>query len=125
MASPSLAQFEGEKYLSLETFKKSGQGVPTPVWFVLANGAFYAYTEAGSWKVKRIRNNPRVRIAPCDMRGNVTGEWVDAAARPLDAANAKRADDLLNRKYGLMKRILNFLAKLRGHERASFAIELD
>src|SRR5437868_1166645 len=60
VADPTLARFDGQKYISLETFKKSGQGVRTPVWFVLHNSAFYAYTEADSGKVKRIRNNPRV-----------------------------------------------------------------
>ena len=63
MPDPKLAQFGAQKYISLETFKKNGQGVKTPVWFVLQNDAFYVYTEADSWKVKRIRNNPRVRVA--------------------------------------------------------------
>jgi hypothetical protein len=58
------------------------------------------------------------------MRGNLKGEWVDATARLLDDAESRRADDLLNRKYGWMKRTLNFLAKLRGHKRAAFAIEI-
>ena len=61
---------ERAKYLSLETFRKSGQGVPTPVWFVQDGPALYISTEGSSGKVKRIRNNARVRIAPCDMWGN-------------------------------------------------------
>jgi hypothetical protein len=59
------------------------------------------------------------------MRGNLKGEWADASARLLDAEEAKHADNLLNQKYGLSKRILNFFAKLRGHKRAAFAITLD
>ena len=70
MGDPKLAQFVDQKYISLETFKKNGQGVKTPVWFVLHNDAFYVYTEADSWKVKRIHNNPRVRVAVCNIRGN-------------------------------------------------------
>jgi hypothetical protein len=59
------------------------------------------------------------------MRGAVKGEWVAATARRLGEAESRRANQLLNRKYGWAKRILNFLAKIRGHERAAFAIKLD
>ncbi len=120
-----LAQFANQKYLNLESFRKNGQGVRTPLWFVEDDGTLYFYTVAHSYKVKRILNNPRVRVAPCDARGKVKGEWVDATARRLDQAEARHADELLNRKYGLFKRTLNFLAKIRGHERAAFAIRLD
>src|SRR5262245_43484392 len=125
MSDDKLAQFANQKYLNLESYRRDGQAVRTPLWFVEDHGALYFYTVASSYKVKRIRNNPRVRIAPCDMRGNIKGEWVDATARRLDPAEARRADDLLNRKYGFAKRALNFLAKIRGHERAAFAIRLD
>lgn len=119
------AQFAGQKYINLETYRKNGQGVKTPVWFAEGDGVFYFYTVADSYKVVRIRNNPKVKIAPCDIRGNLKGDWVDATARLLDTAEASHADSLLNRKYGLSKRILNFLAKLRGHKRAAFAITLN
>jgi uncharacterized protein len=124
MSANKFAQFSDRKYLNLESYRKNGQGVQTPVWFAEGDGVLYFYTEANSYKVKRMGNNPRVRIAPCDLRGKVEGEWVDAAARRLDDAEARHADELLNRKYGWMKRTLNFLAKLRGHQRAAFAIEM-
>jgi PPOX class probable F420-dependent enzyme len=87
------AAFAGHKYLSLETFKKSGDGVKTPVWFAADPSAsldsndakLYVYTIGVSGKVKRVRNNPRVKIAPCDMRGRVLGEWVEARAKRLPA----------------------------------------
>lgn len=122
MNRDALAPFVGEKYLSLETYKKSGDSVRTPVWFAEENGVFYFYTEADSFKVKRIRNNPRVRVAPCDVRGNVKGEWVDGTAQILDEAGAHHTHELLNRKYGLIKRAMDVLARLRGHARASVAI---
>ena len=125
MSNDKLAQFANQKYLNLESYRRDGQGVRTPLWFVEENGALYFYTVAHSYKVKRIRNNPRVRVAPCDMRGKIKGEWIDATARRLDQAEARHANNLLNQKYGLTKRILNFLAKIRGHERAAFAIQLD
>lgn len=125
MPDDKLAQFANQKYLSLESYRKDGGAVRTPLWFVEDNGNLYFYTVAHSYKVKRIRNNPRVRVAPCDIRGNLKGEWAPATARRLDPSETRRADDLLNRKYGLAKRILNFFAKIRGHERAAFVIQPD
>jgi len=125
MSNDNLVQFANRRYLNLESYRKNGQGVRTPLWFVEDDGALYFYTVAHSYKVKRIRNNPRVRVAPCDMRGNLKGDWVAATARRLGEAESRRANELLNRKYGWTKRILNFLAKIRGHERAAFAIQID
>jgi uncharacterized protein len=125
MINDKLAQFANQKYLNLESYRRNGQGVRTPLWFVENDGALYFYTVAHSYKVKRIHNNPRVRVAPCDMRGNLKGDWVAATARRLGEAESRLANELLNRKYGWAKRILNFLAKIRGHERAAFAIKLD
>jgi uncharacterized protein len=123
MNNPNLAQFANQRYFNLESFRKNGQGVRTPLWFAEDHGVFYFYTVAHSFKVKRLANNPRVRIAPCDMRGKVKGEWIEATARRLEGAEAQRADALLNQKYGWQKRILNFMAKLRGHQRAAFAVQ--
>src|SRR5262245_57628979 len=125
MSNDKLAQFANQKYLNLESYLGNAQGARTPLWFVEDDGALYLYTVAHSYKVKRILNTPRVRVAHCDMRGNVKGEWVAATARRLGEAESRRANELLNRKYGWAKRILNFLAKIRGHERAAFAIQLD
>ena len=118
-----LAQFADQNYLNLESYRKRGEAIRTPLWFAQDGDVLYFYTIAHSFKVKRLMNNPRCRIAPCDMRGNLKGDWLDATARPLEPEEAKHADNLLNAKYGLMKRTLNFFARLRGHKRASFAIE--
>ena len=120
-----LAQFANQNYLNMESYRKSGEAIRTPLWFVQDGQVLYFYTVAHSFKVTRLKNNPRCRVAPCDMRGNLKGDWADASARLLDTAEAKHADNLLNQKYGLMKRTLNFFAKLRGHKRAAFAITLD
>src|ERR1035441_6602130 len=82
----AIGQFAQAKYLNLETFRKTGVGVRTPVWFAADPGSrslttFYVYTLPDSGKVKRIRNNAKVRIAPCTMRGDLRGAWVDARAR--------------------------------------------
>jgi uncharacterized protein len=122
MRESTLAHYGGQKYISLETFKKNGQGVKTPVWFVLRNDAFYVYTEADSWKVKRIRNNPRVRVAVCNVRGVVRGEWLDATASFVEGEERLAADKLLDRKY-FLKVIFNFLTKINRHKRAMIKIQ--
>jgi PPOX class probable F420-dependent enzyme len=124
------AAFAGQKYLNLETFKKNGESVKTPVWFAADTAAgldssaakLYIYTIGESGKVKRMRNNPRVRIAPCDMRGNVLGEWVDAHAEIVTGAEAAHGMKLLNKKYFPLKQILGFFASFSSRERLVFAI---
>jgi PPOX class probable F420-dependent enzyme len=124
------AQFDGHKYLNLETFKKNGEGVKTPVWFAgdpatnlaSSDAKLYLYTIGVSGKVKRVRNNPRVRIAPCDMRGNVLGEWVEARAEMVTGEEAARGTQLLNKKYFPWKQLLAFFASFSRRERIVFAL---
>jgi hypothetical protein len=113
MNHQQLAHFIGQQYLNLESFRKNGQAVRTPLWFAEENGEFFIYTLSDTWKVKRIRNNPQVRIAPCDMRGKVKGEWVDAEARILDAAEAEHGQELLRQKYGWKKKIGELVNRFR------------
>ena len=122
MPEPKLAQFGDQKYISLETFKKNGQGAKTPVWFVVHQNAFYLYTKADSWKVKRIRNNPRVRVAVCTMRGDIKGPWLDATASLVEGDERLAADTLLDRKY-FLKVIFNVLSRINRHKRAMIKVE--
>ncbi len=124
------AAFAGHKYLNLETFKKNGEGVKTPVWFVAdasvsldsSDAKLYVYTIGVSGKVKRIRNNNRVRVAPCNARGGLLGEWVDARAEIVSGAEAEQGMQLLNKKYFPWKQLLDFFALFRKRERTVFAI---
>jgi PPOX class probable F420-dependent enzyme len=124
------AAFAGHKYLNLETFKKNGEGVKTPVWFAADPSAsldsseakLYVYTSGVSGKVKRIRNNGRVKIAPCNARGSLRGEWVDARAEIVTGADAEYGDRLLNKKYVPWKQLLNFFASFRHRGRVAFVI---
>jgi len=124
------ASFAGHKYLNLETFKRSGDGVKTPVWFAadpandLASDAarLYAYSMGNSGKVKRIRNNAHVRIAPCGMSGELLGEWVEARAEIVTGAEAEYGNRLLNKKYLPWKQLLNFFASFRRRGREGFVI---
>ena len=123
-----IAQFDKAKYFSLETFRKTGAGVRTPVWFARNPGSprttFYVYTLPDSGKVKRIRNNPKVRIAPCNMRGSVHGAWIDGSARICANDEAQKGQTLLKQKYGLAKRIGDFFSRLRGRTQVVLAIEI-
>ena len=126
----AIGQFAKAKYFSLETFRKTGVGVRTPVWFAedptqRPLTAFYVYTLPDSGKVKRIRNNSKVRIAPCTMRGDLRGAWVDARARLCEGAEVQKGQELLNQKYGLPKRIGDFFSRLRGRVQCVLAIEID
>ena len=76
-----LEQFLKRKYINLETFRRSGESMKTPVWFVQDDKAIYVQTVANSGKVKRIRNNGQVNIAPCLMNGKLVSKWTPALAR--------------------------------------------
>lgn len=95
--------FQGKKYLNLETYRKNGEGVTTPVWFVEHQGQLVIITEAHSGKVKRARNNPQVRVAPCTVNGTLLGDWLPASIHFLPEDQSREMDRLFNRKYGLMK----------------------
>jgi uncharacterized protein len=125
MSREKLAQFKNQKYLNLESYRKNGTPVATPVWFAENDGLIYVYSLANAGKVKRIRNNPRVRVMPCDVRGGPKGAWVDADARIADAETAIRGHQLLNQKYGLLKRIGDVFSKLRKRERAVITIQIN
>jgi PPOX class probable F420-dependent enzyme len=73
MPSQIPAAIHAQKYISLTTFRKTGVGVPTPVWFGEQDGKLYVMTRSDMGKAKRIRNNPQVKVAPCTIRGKVTG----------------------------------------------------
>jgi len=122
MSADATLPFAAHKYISLESFRKNGQGVAVPVWFADENGILYIYSEAASGKIKRIRNNARVRVAPCDMRGGVKGNWVEATARILEDEEARHAEELLKVKYGFQKRLINFFASFRPRPRAYVAV---
>jgi uncharacterized protein len=123
--SDVLSQFANAKYINLETFRKTGVGVRTPVWFAQDPGQpiLYVYSEAGAGKVKRVRNNPKARIAPCDFRGSVKGTWIDAQVRVCNPEEASRGQRLLRQKY-LLKIIGDFFGKMLRHQNAVLAIEL-
>jgi uncharacterized protein len=100
---PIPAEISGQKYISLTTFRKSGPGVRTPLWFAEADGKLYFMTRNDSGKYKRIRNNPKVLVALCTMRGKVTGPDFPATAHILPPDQWPAAKRLLDRKYWLAR----------------------
>ena len=112
-----LDQLTKHQYLNIETFRKSGVSVRTPVWFVQDGDTVFVRTVANSGKVKRIRNNGRVNIAPCKMDGALLGDWFPATAREvIDEDTDQKVDRLLDQKYGLMKKMFTMTSALQGRK---------
>jgi PPOX class probable F420-dependent enzyme len=100
-------------YVSLVTYKKDGTAVATPVWASTDGVRLYVWTTASAGKVKRIRNRGHVRVAPCDARGQLQGEPVDASARVLDSPeDLARIDALHKKKYGLTYRLFMLAGRI-------------
>jgi PPOX class probable F420-dependent enzyme len=115
MAQPSFDQLAAERYVSLVTFRRNGKGVATPIWIAPAYGKLYAFTDGTSAKMKRLKVTDRIRIAACDARGNVRGEYADGKARRVDdPAVVDRAMAALARKYGWQLAALNLFSRLSG-----------
>ena len=118
----SFAALEGRLYMSLTTFRKTGKAVATPVCFADEGGKLYVSTRDPSGKVKRIRNNPRVLVAPCTMRDRVTGPAVEAVARIMKDGESALARQALLRAYGWRLRLSNFFQKFRRERRVFLEI---
>ena len=109
------AELDRHRYLSLTTFRRDGTAVATPVWFAAADGKLYVFSAGEAGKVKRLRQSARARVAPCDVRGGLRGDWQDAAARIVtDATMIARATAAVHRKYGWQSRLADLLSRLSG-----------
>ena len=117
-------QFSDAKYINLETFRKNGTKVKTPVWFVTYNDLIYVITREHTGKVKRLRNNPTVRICPCSFKGKPTGEWISGNAILVEGEEAKNAIALRKKKYGIKALLAGFMTKNKG-DIVVYSIKLD
>ncbi len=110
----NLQQFDNKDFLSIETFRKTGVGVRSPIWFAERDGEFLLWTDVTSGKIKRIRNNPQVMVAPCKRFGDITGEWVSAQASVDETPEAvEQVETLLRRKVGIGFAFFRLIDKLR------------
>ncbi len=126
MDPASLATLDRQRYLNLATFRRNGRAIETPVWFALREGRLYVFTDGTSGKVKRLRANPRIRIAPCDVRGKLKGDWGEGEGRIIDEpAAVEAAYAVLRRKYGLQMRVTDFFSRLAGRISRRAILELE
>jgi hypothetical protein len=121
--SSDIAHFADHKYINLETYKKNGKEVQTPVWFVIDNDQIFVTTRPDTGKVKRIRNNPTVKIMPCGMRGEPKGEWISGTARFATESESKNAGTLRSKKYGIKAKLVGVFT-YRGVEPTVIAIHI-
>lgn len=101
-----------EQFLSLTTFRRSGEPVPTTVWAAPDGDALVVTTIDGSGKVKRLRNDPKVELRPCTRRGDVAPDapvGTGVAEILSDEAGVRRGHDAIRRKYGFQYRLITSL----------------
>lgn len=115
---------EGHRYMRLTTFRGSGEGVSTPVWFARTGDRLHVVTDIESGKAKRIRNNPGVTLAPSDFRGRPRGGSVEAVARIMDEQESEVADRALREKYGWQYGAFNLVIRLLGKSSNHAFLEL-
>jgi len=120
-----LTQLKDGKHINIKTFRKSGNGVATPVWFVEENDKFFICTGGATFKVKRIRNNPKAQIAASDSRGNLTGNYFEGKAQILASDKVSHIYRLFRKKYSTF-RLWNFFANLgKKEEKKHVYIEIS
>jgi PPOX class probable F420-dependent enzyme len=117
---------ESARTVSLATFRRDGRQVDTPVWVVMVGDRLYVNTESASAKVKRIRNNPRIRMAPSTMGGRPLAEWREGTARLVDDAGlVRRVNEAIRAKYGLQARIYSLFALFSRRVRERTIVEVQ
>jgi uncharacterized protein len=101
----SFAALVGAEYALLVTFRRTGEPMPTPVWFGLHSDRAYVESLADAGKVKRLRHDRRVRVAPCTARGRPSGPFAEGVGRILGPEEEAAAESTLDRHYGLRRRL--------------------
>ncbi|MEE2855019.1 MAG: PPOX class F420-dependent oxidoreductase [Actinomycetota bacterium] len=125
--TPTFADLARAQYILLTTFTKDGKPKPTPIWAALdkqRGDRLLVITQEKSWKVKRIRNTPRVTLATCTMNGRPTSEAVEGTAAILDKSATASVYDAIGERYGVMGKVFNFFSKLRGGMNNNVGLEL-
>ena len=110
-----LSLFLDQKYVNLETYKKDGTPVRTPVWFMIDNGIIYVMTREKTGKVKRLKNNQNIRIVPCSFTGESKGEWINGIAQIITGEEVEKVIKLRKKKYGFSARIAGLFSSQKGN----------
>ncbi|MCX5143992.1 PPOX class F420-dependent oxidoreductase [Streptomyces sp. NBC_00338] len=110
----SLQDFARSEYVSLTTYRKDGTPVATPVWAAVDGGELFVWTKTDSWKVKRLRNDGRVRVTVCDVRGRIAegAPSADGTGRLLDERGTARVRRVIGRKYTWKYWLLDYPAMI-------------
>ena len=123
MENPVTSKLNNHQFINVETTRKNGQVVNTPVWFVAEGSLIYIRTGSKSGKVKRIRNNPGVKFATCKADGKLTGDWMDGTAEIVsDTVEKDSINRKFTRKYGLQKRLYDLVGFFSKMEMAALVI---
>ncbi len=122
--TPTFADLAKAQYILLTTFTKDGRPKPTPIWAAADGDRLLVITVGNSWKVKRIRNTPRVTLATCTMGGRATSDAVEGTAAVLDASQTSAVYDAIGKRYGIVGKVFNFFSKLRGGMENNVGLEL-
>jgi PPOX class probable F420-dependent enzyme len=120
----SSSPLEDQKYISLTTYRRNGAKVPTPVWFVQRDGRVYVWTISTSGKVKRLRNNPNVALAPCRMGGEALGPYVEGVATMSEDDSSEELNQAFRSKYGLLFVVDRIVTRLSRRKRVFLEIKL-
>jgi PPOX class probable F420-dependent enzyme len=108
-----IARLSTGSYLLVTTFRRDGTAVPTPVWTVRDGESLLVWSAADAGKVKRIRRDGAVRLAPCDLRGGPTGPEVAGHAVLLEGEESRHAQRLVIGRYGVVGRLLALGSRIR------------
>ena len=110
-----LSLFLDQKYVNLETYKKDGTPVRTPVWFMIDDDIVYVVTREKTGKVKRLKNNQNIRIVPCSFKGKPESEWIKGIAQNVTGEEAEKAIKLRKKKYGFSARLTGLFSSQKGN----------
>jgi uncharacterized protein len=122
---PAIDQFSGRRYINLESYKKNGDPKQTPVQSIEHDGLIYLRTDPTTWKVKRIRNNPHVRVVPSDRNGKPTGTWVDGEGRLLEGEERDRMLQVIKKDYGSIGySMVGLVGRMRGEKQMTAVISI-
>lgn len=126
-ASVRRTPVDDARYINLRSYKRDGNPVDTPVWQVPLDGKLLVFTDGTSFKVKRIRRNPQVQVARCNVRGGLRGPWLAGTARLVEPGEPieARTYRALVHKYGWQMRIGNFFSKLAGRQARRRVLEIS
>jgi uncharacterized protein len=104
--APDFDHLRGHRHCLVVTFKRSGEPVPTPVWFVLTDdGRIVFRSESPTAKIRRLRNDPHVRVGPCNVRAKPLGPMAEASGRVLEGEESARGEAALRDSWALDQRI--------------------